>query len=98
MKETVLGDRALIQFTNIYETETVADNSGKNIKMVKREVYKDFSREGKILAVGTGEFSEHLKKGMTVYAMPFGGVEVEKLSSKKYRVVCIPSEDVYLSL
>lgn len=92
--EKVLGDRCLIQFTNIYEKEEVWD--GK--KMVKKEVYKDFSREGKILQLGTGEFSDNLKKGMTVYAMPFGGVEVEKLSSKKFRVVCIPSEDVYLSI
>jgi hypothetical protein len=90
----VLGDRALIQFTNIYEMEEVPDASGK--RLVKKEVYKDFSREGKVLDKGTGEFADTLKKGMMVYAMPFGGVEVEKLSSKKYRVVCIPAEDVYL--
>lgn len=94
MKEQVLGDRVLVQFTNIYAVEEEMD--GK--KLVKKEVYKDFSREGKILATGEGEFADKLKKGMLVYAMPFGGVEIEKLSSKKHRVVCIPAEDVYLAL
>jgi len=93
--ETVLGDRVMIQFTNIYEKEEVVNEKGKK---VKQEVYKDFSREGKVLAKGVGEFSDAIKKGSIVYAMPFGGVEIEKLSSKKYRVVVVPSSDVYLAI
>jgi len=95
MKEQVLGDRVMIQFTNIYEKEGYVDEKGRK---KEREVYKDFTREGKVLSVGIGEFSDAIKVGSTVYAMPFGGVEIEKLSSKKYRVVVVPSSDVYLAL
>lgn len=89
----VLGDRVVIQFTNIYEVEENFDMETK--KMKKEEVYKDFSKEGKVLQVGEGEFANKIKKGDVVYAMPFGGVELEKESSKKYRVVCVPASDVY---
>lgn len=95
MKETVLGDRVMIQFTNIYEKEDYVNEKGRP---AKREVYKDFTREGKVLAKGAGEFSDAIKVGSMVYAMPFGGVEIEKLSNKKHRVVVVPSSDVYLSL
>lgn len=91
----VLGDRVLLQFTNIYEIEEYKTETGRK---AKREVYKDFTREAKVLAKGSGEFSDNIIVGETVYAMPFGGVEIENLSSKKYRVVVIPASDVYLSL
>lgn len=91
--QKVLGDRVMVQFENIYEVEEYKNEKGRK---AKREVYKDFSREGKIMSKGTGEFSDAIKVGSRVYAMPFGGVEIESLSNKKHRVVVIPSSDVYL--
>lgn len=85
----------MIQFTNIYEMEEYTNEKGRK---AKREVYKDFTREGKVIAKGTGEFADNITLNSEVYAMPFGGVEIEKLSSKKYRVVVVPAQDVYLSL
>jgi len=96
MKEKVFGDRVLLQAVNIYETEEVLDPKTNRLK--KQEVYKDFSREGKIVAVGEGEYANKLKVGMMVYYLPYGGVEIDKLSNKKNRVMCIPAEDVFLGL
>lgn len=92
----VLGDRVLLQSTNIYEKEEYLDEKTK--RMATRDVFKDFSREMKVLAKGSGEYADKITLGSTVYAMPFGGVEIDKLSSKKYRVICIPAMDVYLEV
>lgn len=96
MKEVVFGDRVLLQAENIYEKEEYLDEKSKRMKT--REVFKDFSREAKILAKGEGEFADKLKVGAKVYYLPYGGVEVEHLSNKKHRVICIPADDVFLGL
>lgn len=96
MKETVFGDRVLLQAENIYEKEDYYDE--KTHRPKTREVFKDFSREAKILAKGTGEFADKLKVGSKVYYLPYGGVEIDKLSNKKYRVICVPADDVFLGV
>jgi len=92
----VFGDRVLLKTENIYETEEVLDP--KTNRMKKQEVFKDFSREAKIIALGEGEYADKLKVGSVVYFLPYGGVEIDKLSNKKFRVICIPADDVFLGL
>jgi hypothetical protein len=96
MKETVYGDRVLVQAENIYEVEEYLDEKTKRTK--KREIFKDFTREAKIIAKGRGDYADQLTVGARVYYLPYGGVEVDILSNKKYRVLCIPADDVFLGL
>ena len=96
MRETVYGDRVLVQAENIYEVEEYLDEKTKRMK--RRDVFKDFSREAKIIAKGRGDFADQLTVGTKVYYLPYGGVEIDTLSNKKYRVICIPADDVFLGL
>lgn len=96
MKEEVFGDRVLVQAENIYEVEEYLDEKVKRMK--KREIFKDFSREAKIIAKGKGEYADELEVGRMVYYLPYGGVEIDRLSTKKHRVICIPADDVFLGL
>lgn len=76
----LLGDNVLLQVENIYE------------KVDGKEVLKDFSREGKVLQSNV----EDVKKGDKVYYLPFGGVQIDTMCTKKHRILCIPAEDVIM--
>lgn len=78
-----LGDRALIKVELIRKK----DQAGVE--------YTDMSREAKVLEVGTGEYSENLKKGATVYYNPRGCIAVEAMQTKKHVFLFIDSCDVY---
>lgn len=54
----------------------------------------DISREGKVVESADPEF----KKGMVVYYNPYGGIEMEYLTTKKHIVLIIDSDDIYAIL
>lgn len=78
----VLGNRVLLKVEKIY----TKDEEG-NEKM-------DISREGKVVQSG----NEEIKKGDTVYYLPFGGVQIDSLSTKKHMVLCVDADDVFMVL
>jgi len=78
----VLGNRVLLKVEKLY----TKDDEG-NEKM-------DISREGKVMNSGV----EEIKKGDIVYYLPYGGVEVDKMSNKKFMYLCVDADDVFMVL
>ena len=78
----VLGNRVLLKVEKLY----TKDDEG-NEKM-------DISREAKVVNSNV----EEIQKGDTVYYLPYGGVEVDKMSTKKFMFLCVDADDVFMVL
>jgi len=80
----LLTKGVLLQLENHYETELV---DGK-----KTEVFKGFPSEGKVVLSTV----EGLKKGDFIQVNPYGGSEVPRLATKKYRFMVIEERDLLI--
>lgn len=76
----------LLKAENIYEKEVI---DGK-----KQDVYQGFKPEGKVVLSNV----EGIKKGETIQVNPYGGSEVQSLSTKKNRFLVIEERDLLISL
>lgn len=76
----------LLKVENIYEKEVI---DGK-----KQDVYQGFKPEGVVVLSSV----EGVKKGETVQVNPYGGSEIQSLSTKKNRFLVIEERDLLIAL
>lgn len=82
----LLTPGVLLQVENIYEKEKI---DGKST-----DVYKGFKPEGKVVLSNVAG----VIKGDTIQVNPYGGSEIQALSTKKYRFLVIEERDLLIKL